>query len=89
MREALESYGFFVLAILLALVGLSASLARARRIPEPRKPRSLLNYILLWPLLFDRVRARDPQRGSRLFTSRELLGWGVVLALIIVGLLFF
>lgn len=88
MQEALESYGLIALAILLGIAGLSAGLVLVRRSTGARKPRSITDYVLLWPLLFDKERERDPQRGNRLFTTRELVGWGVVLALIVLALVF-
>ncbi len=88
MQEALESYGLIALAILLGIAGLSAGLVLVRRSTGTRKPRSITDYVLLWPLLFDKERERDPQRGNRLFTTRELVGWGVVLALIVLALVF-
>lgn len=46
--------------------------------------RSLWSYVLLWPLLFE----RGQQDGDRLFTKRELIGWGLLLLLIAMAVSF-
>jgi len=88
MQEALQNSWFMVLMIVLGAVGLIAALLLSRRSPVGRKPRSLLDYVLEWPLLFDKERERDPQRGDRLFTKRELIRWGIVISLIILAIAF-
>jgi hypothetical protein len=88
MDKLLQNYGFVALVIALGVAGLVGAVLLARRSTGARKPRSIADYLLLWPLLFDKERERDPQRGNRLFTARELVGWGVVLALIVLALVF-
>jgi hypothetical protein len=46
--------------------------------------RSLWSYVLLWPLLFEGRQHGD----SRLFSKRELIGWGLLLLLIAVAVAF-
>jgi hypothetical protein len=88
MQEVLGNSGFVVLVIAIGAVGLIAALLMARRSPASRKPRSLLDYVLLWPLLFDKERERDPQRGDRFLTKREAIGWIVVIAIIVLAVIF-
>jgi hypothetical protein len=88
VRDVLRNSGLIVLVIGLGVIGLIAAWLLARRSSASRKPRQLLDYVLVWPLLFDRERERDSQRAGRLFTKRELIGWGVVVALIILAVIF-
>jgi hypothetical protein len=83
------TYGMIALVVFLGAVGLLIALLLSKRARAPGEPRPLMHYVLLWPLLFDRERERDPARGDRLFTARELIGWSVVLALIVLGVVFF
>lgn len=87
MRELLQNYWAIALALLVGLGSLVASVLLARRSNAAKKPRSVVDYLLVWPLIFRREVERDPQRGNRLFTTREMVGWGVVLGLIVLALL--
>lgn len=68
--------------ILLGIGSLTVALIRARRSGIAQKRRTLIDYLLVWPLILDLERRRDPARAARLFTLRELIGWALVLALI-------
>jgi hypothetical protein len=74
-------YGFLVLALVIGLGGLFASYCRTQsRISSKDQSRSMWDYLLLWPLLFNRGSAvtADPKR-DRVLTTRAILGWLVVL----------
>jgi hypothetical protein len=80
-------YGFFVLAILIGLSGLVAAYFRAQRYvrSEDQGP-SVWDYVLLWPLLFNKTSADLASRQRRLLTTREIVGWLIVLVLIVVAM---
>jgi hypothetical protein len=82
-------YGFFVLTILIGLSGLFASYYRAKKYArsEDQSP-SVWDYVLLWPVLFNKTSADTGIRQRRLLTIREIVGWLIVLALIFVAILF-
>jgi hypothetical protein len=81
-------HGFLVLTILIGLSGLFAGYYRAQKYvrSEDQGP-SVWDYVLLWPLLFNK-RSSDPSsRQRRLLTTREIVGWFVVLSLIVGAIL--
>jgi hypothetical protein len=82
-------YGFFVLTILIGLSGLFAAYYRAQKYvrSEDESP-SVWDYVLLWPLLFSKTSADTASRQRRLLTTREIVGWLVVMGLIVVAVVF-
>jgi AraC-like DNA-binding protein len=74
--------GFVGIAVVVGVAGLTAVYLRARRSPPKSGPRSLLDYLLLWPLILGK-REKNPGENGRLFGSRELIGWVIVIALAI------
>jgi len=88
MSDVLSRFGFFLLAILVGSIGLALAYHRSRnRVSTRGEDRSWLDYVLLWPLLFESSPIVD--RSRRLLTNRELIGWLIVAALIVVGMVFF
>lgn len=75
---------FPALVLVLAVVGLVGSYFVSRQ-SRQRGRRSVWSYILIWPLLFERAEQND---GGRLFSKRELVGWGLLLLLIVVAVSF-
>ena len=77
-------YGFVLLAALLGIAGLVASYCRSQSSTTKDK-HSIWDYLLVWPLILK----RDPTRGSsKMFSAREFIGWGIVLTLIVVAVIF-
>jgi hypothetical protein len=74
-----------VLTILLtAAVGL---LIDAKE-PKPRRGRRpIWHYLLVWPILLDKSRQNVTASG-RIFTTREIVGWIIVLLLAISAFVF-
>ena len=82
-------YGFLVLTILIGLSGLFAAYYRAHKYmrSEGQSP-PVWDYVLLWPLLFNKTSANAASCHRRLLTTREIAGWLVVLILIVTAILF-
>jgi hypothetical protein len=82
-------HGFFVFTILIGLSGLFAAYYRAQKHErsDDQSP-SVWDYVLLWPLLINKRSSATPSRQRRLLTTRETMGWLVVLLLIVVAILF-
>jgi hypothetical protein len=82
-------HGFFLLIILIGLSGLFAAYYRAQNHErsEEQSP-SVWDYVLLWPLLINKRSSATPSRRVRLLTTRETMGWLVVLLSIVVAILF-
>jgi hypothetical protein len=82
----MERYAFLIGVVALGAVGLGvSSYVYHRRRSQPGTKDTWLSYVLLWPLVLD---ADKDQRGGRFLTKREWLGWGIVLLLIILGVVF-
>ena len=94
LLELLDTYGYLVGGILLLiLLSLVVWWDQKRRLEglkatENAKPEFRWSYILGWPLLLDYLRYRDPQRQHIIFTKRELIGWGVVILVTILAVIF-
>jgi hypothetical protein len=82
----LPRYGFVLLVAMIGIAGLVASYCRARSSSTEQKTKgSKWDYLLLWPLILKRGSA---QRGSKLLSAREFIGWCIVAILIIVAVVF-
>jgi hypothetical protein len=88
VNDAFSRHGALVLVVLAGACALFLAYRHAKkRVATRNAPRSLLDYLLLWPLLFESSSSVD--RSQRLLTARELIGWLIVLALIVIGFVFF
>jgi uncharacterized membrane protein len=88
MSDALSRHALFLLVVIGGACGLALAYRQSKkRVSTRDAPRSFLDYLLLWPLLFKSSSSVD--RSRRLLTTRELIGWLMVVALIVVGLVFF
>jgi hypothetical protein len=88
MSHFLSRFGFVLFAMLIGSFGLAVAYHRSRKhVSTHGKDRSWLDYVLLWPLLFENSSTVD--RSRRLLTNRELIGWLIVATLIVVGIVFF
>jgi hypothetical protein len=88
MSDALSRHGAFLLVILAGAGGLVLAYRQSKkRVSTRGTPRSFWDYLLVWPLLFESSASVD--RSRRLLTTRELIGWLIVLALMVIGFAFF
>ncbi len=88
MSDALARHGFLLLAVIVGACGLVLAYRQSKRRASTRgEPRSFLDYLLIWPLLFESSSSVD--RSRRLLIARELVALLLVLALIVIGLVFF
>ena len=71
-------------AFVLAL-GAVVYLIQTRRNAAAGERRPWFHYFLLWPIVLD---VDKTKRGGRVFTKRELIGWGVVILLIVAAVVF-
>jgi hypothetical protein len=90
MDSALKHYGFLVLVTLIGIAGLAAAFWQSKksaRVLEGK--RSLLDYVLLWPLLFGNDHARSGNGHKRVgFPKRVIIGWLILLVLIASAMMF-
>jgi hypothetical protein len=88
MSNAFSRAGPFILVLLLGAAVLALAYRQSkRRVSKDGLSRSWLDYLLLWPLLFEKSSSVD--RSGRLLTNREIVGWLIVVLLMIVGWVFF
>ena len=91
MEAPFWRFGLFALALLFGACGLVAAYLRSsRRARHPDKKRSLIDYLLVWPLLLSNdKKSTDIAEGAPgLFTSRAAIGWLLVLILIVLAMVF-
>lgn len=82
MSQASLRYGVVLLAVLVGTIGLALAYRRSKtRASNLSRPRSVLDYLLIWPLLFES--SSNVDRSKQLLTTREIVGWLVVAALMI------
>jgi hypothetical protein len=88
MGDALLRHGAFLLVVFAGACGLVLAYRQSKkRVSMRGEPRSFLDYLFIWPLLFESSSSVD--RSRRLLTTRETIGWLIVLALIVIGFVFF
>ena len=86
----MERFGLFSLVLLLGTVAFLVAVLRSKRRVQSGKPRPLLDYVLLWPLILDQPARRERvASGGRFFTTSELVGVAVFVVILVVGLAFF
>ena len=81
----MERYAYLIVGVTLGVLYLVGIYLYQRRRPQTGGARSWLSYVLLWPLVLD---ADKDKREGRFLTKREWLGWGVVLLVIVLAILF-
>jgi hypothetical protein len=88
MSDFLSHFGFPLLALLGGMAILFVAYRQSKkRVSAGDRRRSLLDYILVWPILFEKSSAHDNvSRSERLLTARELVGWLIVVVLMAVAL---
>ena len=87
MSDAVSRFGPFLLVLLFGAGALALAYRQSKKRASTDTPsRSLLDYLLLWPLLFEKS---SVDRSRRLLTNRKVVGWVIVVLLIVVGLVFF
>jgi hypothetical protein len=85
-------FGWFIAAAVVGIVGLFVALYRSKRRLHSSEspPRTILDYLLLWPLVLDQPARRDRvATGGQMFTTGEKIGAGVFVAILVVGFIFF
>lgn len=89
MTNGMWPFAAFALVLIVGAVGLVVALARSsKRAGSPDKVRSILDYLLVWPLLLERNSAHlddDQRRRSR---KRTVVGWIFLAALIALAMYF-
>jgi hypothetical protein len=90
MKEFLSRYGFFVLTLLVGLFGLTLIYATLRkRKGTPNRRRTVLDYLLLWPIVFGSSTGEDVNKtSSDPLTKRALIGILIIIALLICAFAF-
>lgn len=82
-------FAAFALVLIVGTVGLVVALARsARRARSPDKSRSILDYLLVWPLLLEQNAAHPDDNQKRRSRKRIAVGW-IFLAILIVLAMYF
>ncbi|HTD12791.1 MAG TPA: hypothetical protein VK676_12060 [Steroidobacteraceae bacterium] len=88
MSDAFSRAGPFFLVLVLGAAVLALAYRQSkRRASTDGQSRSWLDYLLLWPLLFEKSSSVD--RSRRLLTNREIAGWLFVVLFMIAAWVFF
>ena len=90
MVASFPHVGFVALALLIGIGGFVAAFARSKRRLRTRGERHVFwDYLLVWLLLFDKSPgAAKGKGGERLPANREIVGWLIVVALIVLLMVF-
>jgi hypothetical protein len=89
MDNTLMHRGYFLLVLLIGIVGLAAAFWQSKRSARTQDgKRSLLDYLLLWPLLFGKERTSPGTGRATGISARVIIGWLVVLVLIVLAMVF-
>jgi len=81
MRE----YAYSIAGVALGVIFLIAMYLHHRHRSRTESGRSWMSYLLLWPLILD---ADKDKRGGRFLTKREWLGWGLVILIAVLAIVF-
>ena len=68
-------FGLFFLVLLLGMIAFLVAVLRSKKRVQSGKPRPLLDYLLLWPPIFDQPARRERvAAGRRFLTTVSSLG---------------
>jgi hypothetical protein len=82
----MSDYAYLLIAVGLGFVALVAVyLVQRRRVATGESRHSWVSYLLIWPLILD---ADQSKRGGKVLTAREWVGWGVVLLVTVIAIVF-
>jgi len=88
VSDVFSRFGPRLLIVVLGVGVLTFVYRQSKKRVSPDSPsRSWLDYLLLWPLLFEKSSSVD--RSRRLLTNREIMGWLIVVLLMIIAVVFF
>ena len=88
MSDAFSRAGALILVLVLGAGVLALAYRQSKgRVSTDAQSRSWLDYLLLWPLLFEKSSSVD--RSRSLLTNREIMGWLVVVLLVIIAVFLF
>ncbi len=88
-NEMVERFGWLLAVVLVGFAGLLLAYRYAhKRLETSRNRRTFIDYILIWPLFLGRS-ANDAEMTKRtVLTKREVLGWLIVIALMLLAIVF-
>jgi len=90
MDSLMARFGLFFVVLLLGFSALIVAVLRSKRRVQSTKSRSLMDYFLLWPLVFDqRARRERVAAGGRFFSTREFVGAAIFVVILVIGLALF
>jgi hypothetical protein len=76
MMNEMWRFAGFPLVLIVGAVGLVVALARSStRAGNPDKSRSIVDYLLVWPLLLERNAAHQDNDQRRRSRKRMAMGW--------------
>jgi hypothetical protein len=78
---------FFFIVLVLAAAFTGTLLVYARKSKPRSGQRPIWHYLLLWPILLEKDRRND-NSSSRMLSTRETIGWLIVVLLIIAAIVF-
>ena len=82
----MSDYAYFFIAVGLGLAALVAVyLVQRRRVAAGDSKNSWVSYLLVWPLVLD---VDQSKRQGKVLTGREWLGWGIVLVVAVLAIIF-
>jgi hypothetical protein len=81
----MDKYIYLIAVIGLCVVFFVAIYIFQRRRSATRAGHSWVSYLLLWPLILE---ADKDKREGRFFTKREWFGWGLVVLIIVLAIIF-
>jgi hypothetical protein len=83
-------YGYLVLVMMVGLISLLFAFRRSRtRVTTKAMNRSVWDYVLLWPLIFDDAKRRARvASGGAFLTTGELVGLIALITLIAASIIF-
>ena len=82
----MSDYAYLMLGVGLGLAALVAVyIVQRRRVTAGETKHSWVSYLLVWPLILDTDRSK---RDGKVLTGREWVGWGIVLLVAMLAIIF-
>jgi len=85
MATFLQTYWYLLVAVAIGIGGLLWVVHRSAALKGDEARFGITDYLMLWPLLL--TKRENGKLVRRDFTRRERIGWGVVLAIMILAVI--